>query len=51
MSEHSIGGGAAVRSTSTTRLLEAMNQIMAPLFPRIAPRTTAECAGPNERCS
>lgn len=48
MSEHSIGGGAAVRSTSTNRLLEAMNQIMAPLFPVTDPHTTAGCNGPNE---
>lgn len=48
MSEHCIGGGAAVRSTSTNRLLEAMNQIMAPLFPLIADHTTAGCNGPGE---
>ena len=49
MSDHSIGDGVAVRSTSTNRLLEAMNQIMAPLFPLIADHTTAACDGPIER--
>ena len=49
MSDYSIGDGVAVRSTSTNRLLEAMNQIMAPLFQRIAGRATAACDGRNER--
>lgn len=48
MSDHSIGGGAAVRSTSTNRLLEAMDQVMAPLFQLIAGRAMAECDGPIE---
>jgi len=48
MSDHCIGGGAAGRSTSANRLLQAMNQIMAPLFAINADRTTVGCAGPNE---
>jgi len=57
MFDHTIGGEAAARSHSANRLLEAMNQIMAPLFPhRIglpvsADHAMAACGGPIARWS
>jgi len=59
MSDHRIGQRVAVRSTSTSsstcsststknRLLEAMNEIMAPLFPLTTDRPTAGCDGRNK---
>lgn len=49
MSDYCIGGSTAARSTSSNRLFEAMDQVMAPLFQRIAGRATAACDGRNER--
>ena len=45
MSDYCIDGGAVARSHSTNRLVEAMDQIMAPLFQRIAGRATAGRSG------
>ena len=55
MFDHTIGGKAAARSHSANRLLEAMDQTMAPLFPHStdlpvsADQATAACDGPIAR--
>lgn len=49
MFDHTIGGEVAARSHSANRLLEAMDQIMAPLFQVNADRAMAACGGPIAR--